>query len=74
MVPRRLKRQLNELKTDRIIKDLYRTIRQTDKKRTSGYDTAAEVTRVDGATVWVHIPGGVDETPVRMTMGAKKAT
>lgn len=59
-------------KTDRILKDLYRTLRQADRKRTTGYDTSAEVTRVDGSTVWVHIPGGVDETPVKMTMGAKK--
>lgn len=43
----------------------------TKKKGTSAYDTQAEVVRVDGSTAWVHIPGGVDETPVRMTINAK---
>ncbi|WP_027868854.1 hypothetical protein [Eubacterium sp. AB3007] len=45
-------------------------ITSAGKKGTSAYDTQAEVTRVEGNTVWVHIPGGVEETPVRMTMNA----
>lgn len=32
------------------------------------YDTPAEVVRIDGGTAYVHIPGGVDETPVKMTI------
>ena len=40
------------------------------KDNPSGYDTTATVTRVEGGTAWVHIPGGVDETPVRMTVNA----
>lgn len=36
----------------------------------SGYDTTATVTRIEDGTAWVHIPGGVDETPVRMTVNA----
>lgn len=40
------------------------------KDSPSGYDTTATVTRVEGGTAWVHIPGGVDETPVRMTVNA----
>ena len=43
----------------------------TKKKGTSAYDTQAEVVRIEGSTAWVHIPGGVDETPVRMTINAK---
>ena len=39
--------------------------------KTSAYDTQAQVRRVDGDTVWVHIPGGVDETPVKKTIDAK---
>lgn len=35
------------------------------------YDTVGEVVRVDGDTAWVHIPGGVDETPVRMSVNAR---
>lgn len=41
------------------------------KDSPSGYDTTATVTRVEGGTAWVHIPGGVEETPVRMTVNAK---
>ena len=37
---------------------------------TSGYYTPATVTRVEGDTAWVHIDGGVDETPVKMTIAA----
>ena len=39
--------------------------------KTSPYDTQAVVKRVEGKTAWVHIPGGVAETPVKMTVDAK---
>lgn len=42
------------------------------KSKTSPYDTQAVVKRIDGDIAWVHIPGGVDETPVQMTSSAKK--
>ena len=51
-------------------KEMVRLIGSANKKGTSPYDTQAEVVRVEGNTAWVHIPGGVDETPVRMTMNA----
>lgn len=51
-------------------KEMVRLIGSANKKGTSPYDTQAEVVRVEGDTAWVHIPGGVDETPVRMTMNA----
>ena len=56
-----------------LIKDLTMAIQAAgnQQKRTGAYDTAATVTRVEGSTAWVHIPGGVDETPVRMTIAAK---
>ena len=38
---------------------------------TQAYDTTATVRRIEGSTAWVHIPGGVDETPVRLTINAK---
>lgn len=43
-------------------------------KDTKPYDTEAEVTRIDdnGRIAWVHIPGGIDETPVELTIAAKK--
>lgn len=52
-------------------KEMVRLIGSANKKGTSPYDTQAEIVRIEGATAWVHIPGGVDETPVRMTMSAK---
>ncbi len=57
-------------KIDRVAKTLMNAIRESDKKRTSAYDSQATVTKVEGSTAWVHIPGGVDETPARMTMSA----
>ena len=51
-----------------ILKDL---MESGQDKGTSAYDTTAEVRRVDGDTAWVHIPGGVDETPVKLTISAK---
>lgn len=40
-------------------------------KKTRAYDTAAEVRRIVGNTAFVHIPGGVPETPVKLTIDAK---
>ena len=55
-----------------VSKDLVAIIKGSDDKGTKAYDTSATVTRVDGSTVWVHIPGGVDETPVKRTINAKQ--
>lgn len=40
-------------------------------KKTSAYDTTATVLRIKGSTAWVRIPGGVQETPVEMTIACK---
>lgn len=56
----------------RLIKQIAETIRQADRHKTHAYDTAATVMRVEGGTAWVHIPGGVDETPVKLTVDAKQ--
>ena len=56
---------------DRAVKDLVQIMTEPKKNKTSPYDTQAEVIRVDGDTAWVHIPGGVDETPVKLTMNAQ---
>lgn len=53
-------------------KDLVNLIKKTQETKTSPYDTQAEVVRIEGKTAWVHIPGGVDETPVKMTINAKQ--
>lgn len=44
---------------------------QMSKEGTKPYDTTAEVVRIEGQTAWVHIPGGIDETPVSMTIDAR---
>lgn len=53
-----------------IIKDIAAALKASEKK-TSAYDTTAKVKRIEGSTAWVHITGGVDETPVRMTINAE---
>lgn len=39
--------------------------------KTKSYDSSAEVMRIENTTAWVHIPGGVDETPVELNISAK---
>ena len=53
-------------------KKIASAIKDASKEKTKGYDTSATVKRVEGNTVWVHIPGGVDETPVKRTIDAKE--
>lgn len=53
------------------IDKLFDSIKDISKEKTKAYDTQATVTRVDGGTVYVHIPGGVDETPIDKTVSAK---
>lgn len=36
------------------------------------YDTTAEVVRVEDGVAWVHIDGGVEETPAELTINAMK--
>ncbi len=55
-----------------VSKDLIGVIRSSGQKEVKAYDTQAQVTRVEGQTAWVHIPGGVDETPVKRTINAKQ--
>lgn len=53
-------------------KELVNAIQQANKKATSAYDILATVTRIEGDTAWVHVDGGVEETPVEMTIACKK--
>lgn len=55
---------------NRIASDLQKIISDSNNKKTSGFDTQAVVTRLDGDTAWVQFPGGEDETPVRRTTNA----
>lgn len=54
-----------------ILKDLAEAVKATGAPQTRPYDTSATVRRVEDGVAWVHIPGGVDETPVQLTIAAK---
>ena len=56
---------------DNAIKSFAQVLKELDKNKTSPFDTQAEVRRIEGNIAWVHIPGGVDETPVSLTINAK---
>lgn len=56
---------------NKIINDIKDAL-QSSKPKTSAYDSTAEIVRIENGTAWVHIPGGVDETPVKLTMNAKQ--
>lgn len=54
----------------KVTKRFIEAMRAAMKQTTTGYDTTAVVKRIEGGTAWVHIPGGVDETPVKLTIDA----
>lgn len=58
---------------DDLVKGITDALKARDKK-TSALDTTATVKRVDRSKgiAWVHFPGGVDETPVKLTVDAKE--
>ena len=58
-------------KNESIVRSMVDAIRNADKAKTSPYDTTATVRRVESGIAWVHIPGGVDETPVKLTIAAQ---
>ena len=57
--------------TDNILRDLVEAVQNLSKPKTSAYDTTATVTRIEDGIAWCHIDGGVQETPVRLTIDAK---
>ena len=56
---------------DKIINDLLQIFQEAGKNKTAPMDAQAEVRRIEGNIAWVHIAGGVDETPVRLTINAR---
>lgn len=44
---------------------------KASQKKTKPADDDAVVQRIEGSTAWVHIPGGVDETPVQLTIDCR---
>lgn len=57
---------------NKVAKELKKAMTESDERKPKAYDTEATVARVDGDTLWVKIPGGETETPVRRTIDAKK--
>lgn len=57
---------------NKVAKELKNAINASDERKPKPYDTQAEVVRIEDKTAWVHIPGGVEETPVRLTINAKE--
>ena len=59
---------------DNLAKDLQKIISESDKRKTKGYDTVAEVVKVgtgdEEGIVWVRVPDGAELTPARKTIDA----
>lgn len=55
----------------RIAEKICAMIYSKDRRQPEPYGTAAEVRRVEDGKAFVHIPGGVDETPVKMGVNAE---
>lgn len=55
---------------DKMIKDFVDSIKE-NKKETGPYDTTATVIRIEENMAYVHIPGGIEETPVSKTIDCK---
>ena len=60
-----------DIKFKNLAKEIAKYMKE-DKPKTSSYDTQAVVRRIEGNTAYVHIPGGIDETPVNKTIAAQK--
>lgn len=52
--------------------ELLDAINTISGKQDRSFDTPATVLRVEGDTVWVHIDGGADETPVSKTINCEQ--
>lgn len=58
-------------KMDRIVHSITKAMKASGSSPVP-YDTQAKVLRVEDNIAWVHIPGGVEETPVQKTLNAKE--
>lgn len=55
---------------NKLVKDFVDAIKSGTQEKTKAYETPATVTRIEDGTAWVHVPGGVEETPVQLTINA----
>ena len=56
----------------KLASDIVKTLKDASAAKTKPSDDIAVVQRIEGDTAWVHIPGGVDETPVQMTINCRE--
>lgn len=56
---------------DDLAKGLLNAVDERHAKETKAYDTSAEIRNIKDGVAWVHIPGGIDETPVALTINAQ---
>lgn len=63
---------MGDLTLEKIKNELVESVKGLLERKTEPYDTQATVKRVVGDTAYIHIEGGVSETPVRKTINAKK--
>lgn len=59
------------MSVETLAKKMTDLVSESQDKGTKPYDTTAEVVRIDGDIAWCHFAGGIDETPVQMTISAK---
>lgn len=56
---------------DRVVREFIQIFKSSYGTDTRPLDTQAQVLRVENGVAWVHIPGGVEETPVKLTVNAE---
>ena len=56
---------------DTLASELKKLITESENRKPTGYYTTATVVRIEDDIAWVHIPGGVDETPIKKTIDSK---
>lgn len=59
------------MNNSKLVRDFAKAIEDKGRNKTSSFDAVATVRRVEGSTAWVHIAGGVDETPVQRTIDCR---
>ena len=55
----------------KVAKELKKAMDESNGRKPKAYDTEATVVSSDGNILWVKIPGGENETPIRKTSDAK---
>lgn len=63
---------MKEDKINKMVDGIIQAIDTRMEKKPKSYFTQAKVIRTENGTAYVHIPGGVDETPVKETIACRK--